>query len=214
MKTNFYIFGHKSTACEIKETIFDSYHREFNKVFFVVSDHETENICGDCITDSELQKHCMSNSRIQTKFIVSVLDPKIKLLCLKLASSVGMSPFSIISRKAYISPNAKIGVGTYIAPNVAVSCNAVIGNHVVVNYNAVIGHDSIISDFCNISPGACLGGNSYLSERVLIGSNSFIFQGIRIGSDCVVDALTHIYSNVDDRCICSSRNTRIIKRVV
>jgi carbonic anhydrase/acetyltransferase-like protein (isoleucine patch superfamily) len=215
MKDIFYIFGHISTAIEISETIAESLPGRFMKVFFVVSDHDKLSLPGEnYVSDSCLREHADKNRTEKAYYIVSVLDPAIKRKCVSLAEGLGIIPHSIISHRAYISPTARTGKGTYIAPLAALSSGATVKDHVIINYNAVIGHDAMISDHCNISPGASIGGTVRIGKRTIIGSNAFIYQGVTIGNDCVVDALTHVFQDVLPDHICSSRNTRILKRVL
>ncbi len=87
-------------------------------------------------------------------------------------------------------------------------------DHVIVNLNATIGHHALVQKHSIVLPGARVSGHVKIGEGVLLGANSFVYQGVAVGSHTMVDALTYIRNDVLPNMICSSRDTKIYKRVL
>jgi sugar O-acyltransferase (sialic acid O-acetyltransferase NeuD family) len=211
MKNNLLIIGGKSTALEIYDVINSHLKEAYLDIVFVIGDNESMNDSYNFITDSELEDYV---NKYKCCYIISFANHKLRVKFANLMNTYGIKPINIIHPSSIISSSANIGVGNYIAAGSIISYNAVINNHCMINFNATVGHDSYIKDHCIINPGARISGNVNIGERVLIGTNSIIFQGKNIGNDCLIDALTYIDRDIDDRMICSSRQLKIFKRVL
>jgi sugar O-acyltransferase (sialic acid O-acetyltransferase NeuD family) len=211
MKSLLFIFGGSGTALEIFETVQDYFIDKFDKVLLVIPDNEKLDNCYNYITDSQV-KSCTKNNKCS--YIIGFTDQKVRTEVQALMKSLSINPINIINPSSKIFNSAKVGDGNYIAANTVISRNAKIGDHCIINFNSTIGHDSFIDNNCIILPGARVGGNVSLGKRVLVGSNSFIFQGKTISDDCLIDALTYVDKDIAKNSICSSKNLKVLKRVI
>jgi sugar O-acyltransferase (sialic acid O-acetyltransferase NeuD family) len=204
------IVGGKSTALEIFEVASAYYCDRYSKIYFLIGDSERKS--GDNqIFDSELKDYAKN---YLYEYIYSITSQKIRLKIQKMMEELFILPTNIIHPSAIISNSSRIGLGNYIAANCILSVHSSIGNHNLINFNSVIGHDSQLRDHVILNPGARVSGNVKIGSRVLIGSNSFIFQGKNIGNDTIIDALTYIDRDIESNHICTSKNTKILKRVI
>ena len=115
---------------------------------------------------------------------------------------------NVISERASIACDLRLGIGNYIGPGVVISQNTIIGNHCIVNCNSVIGHDTVLKSFTYISSGACIGGTGVeIGEGAFIGLNATIInKPIKIGNWSKVGLGTIVSDNVPPNTIIQSSN--------
>lgn len=204
------IVGGKSTALEIFEVASSYYCDRYSKIYFLIGDSESKSDDNQ-IFEKELKNY---TKNYLSEYIFSITSQKIRLKVQKMMEELFILPANIIHPSAMISNSSQIGLGNYIAANCILSVHSSIGNHNLINFNSTIGHNSQLMDHAILNPGARVSGNVKIGSRVLIGSNSFIFQGKHIGNDTIIDALTYIDRDIESNRICTSKNTKVLKRVV
>lgn len=91
-----------------------------------------------------------------------------------------LKPYTYISKLAYVSSMAQVGVGSLIVPNAVVSGNPVIGDYVLMNAFSMIAHQSVVGDNVILSPGVKVTGNCKIGNNVAMGSNVALIPGTRI----------------------------------
>jgi sugar O-acyltransferase (sialic acid O-acetyltransferase NeuD family) len=144
-----------------------------------------------------------NNEKFYDKFVVEPFTSKIDdwAFCAsgspeKRAMIVANFPttqwINCISKKAHISPSAKIGVGVYIGPFAVVGPHAVIGNFSIINDGSRVMHDSRIGNFCNISPGATLCGKVEIADFCFIGANATLNPNTKITSKATIIGLVQL----------------------
>ena len=105
---------------------------------------------------------------------------------------------NIISHRAIVSQDIRMGMGNVITDSCWLSTNVTIGNGVFVNVATTVGHDVQIDDFVSIMPQCAISGKVCIGSRSLIGAKSFILQGKHIGQHSVVAAGSCVFRNVDE----------------
>lgn len=199
----FFVFGGRSTALEIAETIGLSHPG--HTVVHVVGNEEDDS-ADNHVRLADLQSIWQpANRESQYPYILSMANHQIRVAKRENAEALGLKATTVIHPDATLMPSASIAPGCYIAAGARISSQAKIGPHSVINYNVIFGHDSCSGIDLVINPGASIGGNVAIGQRVLIGANSFIFQGTSIGDDCQVDAMTYVNQAVPDAHIASCR---------
>ena len=105
---------------------------------------------------------------------------------------------SVISRRAFLPSDLKLGVGVFIGFGVYLSHNVKIDDHVIINCNSIVGHDAVVSRFAQVSPGVCIGGNGVnLGEGAFIGPNATIInRPIEIGEWSKVGIASVVAGNI------------------
>lgn len=192
------VIGGSSTALEIRECAGIFYKDHFDAIYNMIGDNEESSLT-NILHDSELDSFIASHD---VAYIIGFTKQKLrKLFNEKL---VACQSVSIIHPTAFISPSAKIGEGSYVGATAVVSSNAIVGKRCIVNIGVSIGHDALVGDDCIFNPGARISGNCHIGARTLFGANSFLFQGRRVGEDCVIDALSYIDRDIEDKQLCTS----------
>lgn len=106
-------------------------------------------------------------------------------------------PFlNIISSKAIISPDVKLGKGIYIASGVIINSKAVISDFTIINNNSTIGHNVKIKENNIISGNVFIGGGTIIGSETLIGPGVNIIQNVVIGKKCIISIGSNILGNI------------------
>ena len=98
----------------------------------------------------------------------------------------------IISKKAHVSKNSKIGEGTIVMHNCLVNSCATIGKNCIINSGAIIEHDTNIQDNVHVSTNSTVNGSVLIGKNSFIGSGSVIRQNIKIKNNSFVKANTFV----------------------
>jgi len=113
----------------------------------------------------------------------------------------------VISRKAKIGKNFKVGHYTVIEEGVVIGNNVQIGNHVVIKKGTVIGDNVIINEFSKLGqspvanksmskrPAHQLDG-LHVEDNVKIGANCVIYQGTKLSDGVLIGDLASVREKV------------------
>ncbi len=103
---------------------------------------------------------------------------------------------TVISPRAYISPNSIIKSGTVIHHDVLINAGVEIGENCIINTKAIIEHGVKVGDFCHISTGAIVNGEAKIADGCFLGSNSTISNSISISKNIIVGAGKFVKENI------------------
>lgn len=106
----------------------------------------------------------------------------------RLLEGRGITPHSVIHRRAFVARDTVIGAGSQILAMAAVCANARLGLSVIVNTAASVDHDCQIGDGAHLAPGVRLAGEVQVGECAFIGTGAVVLPRIRIGHDAVIGA--------------------------
>jgi sugar O-acyltransferase (sialic acid O-acetyltransferase NeuD family) len=95
---------------------------------------------------------------------------------------------SIISKKALLQKNIKIGKGTLVMPGTVINTGAIIGDNCIINSSCVIEHDCFIGNNSNLCPGVVLGGNTKIGINCFIGMSACVSDNIIIQENTIIGA--------------------------
>lgn len=105
----------------------------------------------------------------------------------------------VVSRRAYVSPRARVGEGTIIMHDACVNAGAAVGRNCIINSKALVEHDATVEDHCHISTAAVLNGGVIVRSRTFIGSNAVTRETVEIGADSVVGAGIRVMRSLPPR---------------
>jgi sugar O-acyltransferase (sialic acid O-acetyltransferase NeuD family) len=111
-----------------------------------------------------------------------------RLALFNLMKTLGLHPYTIVHRTAFVAINAHLGEACQILAMAAVCAQARLGKLVIVNTAASLDHDCVIGDGSHIGPGAHLAGEVLVGSRVFVGTGAVVLPGLRIGDDSIVGA--------------------------
>ena len=123
----------------------------------------------------------------------------------------GISNFpNIISKKALVLPNTKLGKGNIVMPFVILSSNVHLGDFNVINSYSGLGHDSVLKSFCTLGPRVSVGGNTTIGNSVNIGQGSLIKQGLKISDQTTIFMGSILIRNTKEKSTYGSEFSRRI----
>jgi sugar O-acyltransferase (sialic acid O-acetyltransferase NeuD family) len=102
--------------------------------------------------------------------------------------SIGISLPAIVSSRALVNEEVKIGDGTVIMDGVIIQPGARIGNYSIINTGATVDHDCHIGNFVHIAPGVNLSGDVKIADSVLVGVSTCVVQNVSISKDVIIAA--------------------------
>ncbi|MGI9318330.1 MAG: acetyltransferase [bacterium] len=147
-------------------------------------------------TDSELSDLIQKvQFAIVTIGQIRSADKRIELF--QNALSFGFRFPTIVSPRAFVSRNAKLGSGTIVMHGATVNAGAKVGDNCIINTGSIVEHDVIVGDHCHISTGAILNGGVSVGDRSFIGSGSTIKEQTRIGNNCLIGMGVCVRRDID-----------------
>jgi len=110
----------------------------------------------------------------------------------------GLSPISLISKKAFVGYNNFIGENVTVMPFASITNSAQIGYGTLIHYYSSVHHDVVVEEYCEISPGARLLGGCKIGALTSIGTNAVVLPNIKIGKNCKIGAGAVVTKDVPD----------------
>lgn len=116
----------------------------------------------------------------------------------KLANSVSVGPYSIITENVIIGAETKIGAHCVIEGNTSIGKNCEIFTGAVLGSRPQdlkfkgekvfleIGDNNIIREYCTLNPGTQEGGKTVVGNNNLLMAYSHIAHDCKVGNDCVL----------------------------
>lgn len=94
----------------------------------------------------------------------------------------------LISRYAYVSKHASLGMGVTVGHGAVINAGATIGNHSIINSCSLVEHDVMIGERCHISTGALINGGVKIGHDSFIGSGVMVRDNLKLPSYTVISA--------------------------
>ena len=98
--------------------------------------------------------------------------------CQDIEKTWGLSPITVIDKKAHVSVTANIGLGVYIAAGVVVDADACIRDHSIVLFNSIISRECILETNNFISASVVIKGSVYIGANNFVSSNCVVTKNI------------------------------------
>tara|TARA_Y100000310_G_C20550876_1_gene747997 strand:- start:395 stop:1033 length:639 start_codon:yes stop_codon:yes gene_type:complete len=116
---------------------------------------------------------------------------------------------NIISNKAFIRSNVKMGEGNLIQAGSVIDTGVVLGSNISIGINNAIGHKTIIKDHVTITGSVNLAGNLTIGEGSFLGMNCTVFRNI--GKWCKISAGVSCLEQVSNFSIVLNPKAKVIK---
>lgn len=158
----------------------------------------------DKIAHNLKEQHSNLNAIICIVGNLKLLKKKTDLI--ELYKDIGFSFPSIISNKAYVDDDTKIGEGVIIFDNAHIDYDCELSDFCVINLDSLVGHHVKIGRNSIISPKSIIGGRTVLGENCFVGMNSTLNTGITITNEVIIGAGTNVYKNIDKSGVYVSTN--------
>jgi len=149
-----------------------------------------ESVASDVVLEEDLSEIVPKLSNVQ--FHIAIGENSIRAKCALIASTLKLSPLTVISPTSQISSNTRVGLGSFLGASSFLGPNASLGQHVILNTHAVVEHDATVGSFCHLGPGSRALGASNLNEGAFLGANSVVLNNCEIGPWSTLGALSFL----------------------
>lgn len=95
---------------------------------------------------------------------------------------------SVVSSKAHIGFQAKLGRGCFVANFCQVGPEASIGEGSIVNTGSVVEHEVQVGSYCHVGPNATISGRCKIGDLVFLGVGATIKNYISVCPEVVIGA--------------------------
>ena len=102
---------------------------------------------------------------------------------------------SIVSNKAIISDDVKIGKGTLVMPGCIINNGSIIKDHCIINTGSIIEHDNFFDNFSSCGPRVVTGGNVKVKKNSYIGIGSVVKENISIHENVIIGGNSFVNKN-------------------
>lgn len=100
--------------------------------------------------------------------IVAIGNADIRLAVTDKLKAAGYEIVSFISRRAYVSPSAKIAEGCVIEPMSVISTAVEVGRCCIISGGGVVNHNSTLGEGCHINCNATVRSNSTVPPKTKV----------------------------------------------
>jgi sugar O-acyltransferase (sialic acid O-acetyltransferase NeuD family) len=111
--------------------------------------------------------------------IGQITTPATRVQLFDYAKSLGFKLPVVISPRAYVSKNAKIGSGVIIMHDALINSGVIVGDNCIINTKSLIEHDAVIENNCHISTAAIINGGAIVKQGSFVGSNAVVRESAK-----------------------------------
>lgn len=115
---------------------------------------------------------------------------------------------NVISKKANISPSARVGENCLIMENVILQHQCLVGNNVFIWAGSNIGHQGIIGDHNFISMNCGIAGFSKINNNCFVGIGSVLADNIIVNQYCFLGMGSIVTHSIDEFSVVKPLATR------
>ena len=119
---------------------------------------------------------------------VALGDNRLRLKVGRRAEAAGFLLVKAVSRRAAVSPTARLGAGVAIMAGAVVNADSWIEDFAVLNTNAGIDHDCVLGEASHVGPGSALAGGVKVGRLAFLGVGTLAIPGVSIGEGSVIGA--------------------------
>lgn len=127
------------------------------------------------------------------------------------AKKMGYELVSIISPKAEIPRDVKVGANCFIMPPAIIHPRVAIGDNCFIWSGALVGHHSKLDANCWLTSGCNIGGNVTLGANTFVAINATVSHSVTVGSECFLGANVLVTKNLTDKQVVIAENHKPIK---
>lgn len=144
-------------------------------------------------------------------YFVSIGDNRNRKIWFDELCRRGLEIINVISSKAVVSLNAKLGKGIFVGHFAVINSGAVVDDDSIVNTMALVEHECHVGRHCHISTKSVINGGVVVKDDVFLGSGATVNGQLVIESNVTVGAGTVVIRNIKRNVTAVGNPARIIK---
>lgn len=125
-------------------------------------------------------------TKADIEIVIALGEPKYRERVYNKIKENGYNLKKIVSKSAFVGPNAAIGEGTIVFPNAYVGINASVKDNTVVHFGAKLVEGVSLGKHCFVSLGAFVGSRTVVENTCFIGPNSAVGDNLTVGRGAVI----------------------------
>lgn len=177
--------------------------------------HKKGSVMGFPILGGDQLLSSLSKTGIHYAFPGAILGSKADTgICCRIMEKIktsGMKIPNLISSKAVVRLNLKMGCGILVQPGAVIDVGVTLGDGVAINPQVLIGHHCSIGNYVVFAGGAVLNARLKIGERAFIGMGAKIFADI--GADCKIAPGSVVMEAVPEGHIAFGNPLRVMRRI-
>ncbi|MFV0226385.1 acetyltransferase [Empedobacter falsenii] len=142
------------------------------------------------------EEYFLENYPKDSNVVIGIGDPKIISFIFSLYKDYSFP--NIISDKANLGLDIKIGKGNIVTQNVIMTTNIEIGDGNIFNLSTTIGHDTLIGSYNVFNPSVNISGGIKINDSNLFGVGSIVLQYLEIGSNNIIGGASLVTKSVEN----------------
>lgn len=203
-----YIYGAGGLGVETMDILRDAIAagaEAAHDIHFVEDNATRSSVCGLPVCGIE---DCAPGAKVT----IAVGEPAVRGLLLQKVQQAGLTPASIISPRAFVSPYADIAEGVIVAPLCSVQARAKIARNAAINTMAIVGHDVAVGEGAVVSSMVNLGGGVTVGAAGYVGMGALVKEGLSLGLSSIIGMGSVVYKDIPDEMIALGNPARVARR--
>ncbi|MCU1499947.1 MAG: Acetyltransferase (isoleucine patch superfamily)-like protein [Acidimicrobiales bacterium] len=145
-------------------------------------------------------------------FVVAIGDPAVRRAVAERCEALAEPALALVHPGASLGSVVQVGPGTIISDRAVVTTNVRIGRHVQLNVGSVVSHDSVVEDYATLSPGVIVNGDVHIGAGAFLGTGAIVVRGHRVGAGAIVGAGAVVVADVPDGATVVGVPARVVSR--
>ena len=129
----------------------------------------------------------------QDRFVVAIADPALRSAAHNMLRERGAQFCNIISKRAYVSPDAVLGEGNILGRGGTGTSGVRMGNGNYLNGACKIGHDVAMGNFNFLGPNVTILGSCRVGDGNRFGVNSVLLDKCSVEDNNVFSPGSYVY---------------------
>lgn len=159
--------------------------------------------------DDTMDEYKNTNESVNENVFISIGEPNARKRLYEFYKD--RNHISIISKKSYISPKAKVAPGSIVMHNANIEINASLGLCCFVNTNTTIDVGTKVGDFTRFGSNVHAAEYVTIGNNCIVGSNVVIVPRVTIGNNCIICAGSIVTKSFGDNKVIGGMPARSIK---
>lgn len=202
------IYGSGGLGMEVKEMA--ELIGKWDEIIFIDDTKEVGMIKGYKTMPFSVFKKKYDSSLVEV--IIALGTPKHRKTLYDKVKRAKYSFANVISPKATISKDAKLGTGIIVEMSSYIGFDATISDNTFISGGVCVGHHTIVGKHCVVLQYSVLAGGVLLGDSSFVGQNSTIRERTNIGDKSVISMSSAVFNDVPSGMVVMGNPARIIAK--
>lgn len=190
------------------KSVLDCLDKEEYELVGFIDNHKVGSHCGVPILGKDLNDIDEAHRYI---YFVSIGDNRCRMDWFNKLNDQGLETINIISPKAVVSVNAKLGKGVFVGHFAVINSGASVDDDCIINTMALVEHECHVGKHCHISTKAVINGGVIVEDEVFLGSGATVNGQLQIKKQSIIGSGSVVIRDVKSNVTVVGNPARVIK---